>query len=124
MSVSKSKLHLNCLILTAVILILLPFLTGFDITRRITIEVDGQRKELRTNTATPQQILKDAGVVLNPGDGWRIKGANKRIQDGSVIQVVRGIPFTVIRGEEAKEYKSAKATVGEALKDIGISYRK
>ena len=71
MSVSKSKLHLNCLILTAVILILLPFLTGFDITRRITIEVDGQRKELRTNTATPQQILKDAGVVLNPGDGWR-----------------------------------------------------
>lgn len=73
MSVSKSKLHLNCLILTAVILILLPFLTGFDITRRITIEVDGQRKELRTNTATPQQILKDAGVVLNPGDGWRIK---------------------------------------------------
>ena len=63
MSVSKSKLHLNCLILTAVILILLPFLTGFDITRRITIEVDGQRKELRTNTAIPQQILKDAGVV-------------------------------------------------------------
>ena len=53
MSVSKSKLHLNWLILTAVILILLPFLTGFDITRRITIEVDGQRKELRTNTATP-----------------------------------------------------------------------
>lgn len=124
MSKFKSKLHLNCFILAIFVLIMMPFLLGFDITRRVSVEVDGQVRELRTNTASPQQILQEAGVTLKPGDGWRLKGANKRVQDGSVIEVVRGIPFTVIRGEEAKEYKSSKETVGAALKDIGISYSK
>ena len=120
----KSKLHLHCLMVAVLIITLVPFLTGFDITRHVFVEVDGIKKELRTNAATPQEILKEAGVVLATGDAWRLKGANKRVQDGSVIQVVRAIPFIVIRGEETKEYKSAKATVGEALKSVGISYRK
>ena len=121
---NNSRLHLQCLMLAALLIIMVPFLTGFAITRRISIEVDGKVQELRTNTEKPQQILTEAGVKLEPGDGWRLKGPNKSLQDGSVIQVIRGIPFTVIRGEETKEYKSSKATVGEALKDVGISYRK
>ena len=124
MRIFKCRLHLQCLIMAVFLMMMVPFLTGFDITRRIVVEVDGQTKELRTNTSKPKLILQEAGVVLAPGDGWRLKGVNKNIQDGSVIQVVRGVPFVVIRGEETKEYKSAKATVGEALKDIGISYRK
>lgn len=120
----KSKLHLNCLMLAVFVIVLMPFLTGFDIVRHVSIEVDGKTQEVRTNASKPQQILQEAGVVLAPGDGWRLKGANKQVQDGSVIQVVRGLPFVVIRGEEAKEYKSSKETVGAALKDIGISYNK
>ena len=120
----KSKLHLHCLMWAFLIITLVPFLTGFDITRRVFVEVDGTQKELRTNAPNPQEILKEAGVVLAPGDGWRLKGANKRVQDGSVIQVVRAIPFVVIRGEETKEYRSSKATVGEALMSVGISYHK
>lgn len=124
MRIIKGKLQWQCLFMAAFLMIMAFFLTGFDIAHRVVVEVDGQTKELRTNTSKPQQILQEAGVKLAPGDGWRVKGANKSIQDGSVIQVVRGIPFTVIRGEETKEYKSAKETVGAALKDIGISYNK
>lgn len=120
----RSKLHLNCLMLAVFVITLVPFLTGFDIVRHVSVEVDGKTQEVRTNASKPRQILQEAGVVLAPGDGWRLKGANKQVQDGSVIQVVRGVPFVVIRGEETKEYKSSKETVGAALKDIGISYNK
>lgn len=117
------RVHLQCLIVACAFMLMVPFLTGFDIIRHITVIVDGQKKELRTNTDTPIKILQEAGVVLAPGDGWRLKGSNKNVQDGSVIEVVRGIPFTVIRGEKTIEYKSSKATVGEALKDIGIKFK-
>ena len=123
MFVTKGKIHLHCL-LAVILICMAPFLTGFDITRHITVEVDGKTQQLRTNSDKPQDILKEAGVTLQPGDGWRLQGPNRSIQDGSVIQVVRGIPFTVVRGEATVEYKSAKATVGEALKDVGISYSK
>ncbi|WP_299448971.1 3D domain-containing protein [uncultured Phascolarctobacterium sp.] len=119
---NKSKLHLHCLMAAIILIIMVPFLTGFDITRRITVEADGQTKELRTNTNNPQTILQEAGITLLPGDSWKLKGHNRAIQDGSVIQVVRGIPFTVIRGEKTTEYRSSKETVGAALKDIGIRH--
>lgn len=121
---NKRALHLHCLLAVIVLLLTAALVTGFDIARRITVEADGQTKELRTNADSPAQILQEAGVVLEPGDSWRLQGPNKRVQDGSVITVVRGVPFTVIRGEEAQEYKSSKETVGAALKDIGVAYQK
>lgn len=121
---NRRPLHLSCLPAVILLVLLASLLTGFDITRRITVEADGQIKEVRTNASSPAQILQEAGVTLEPGDGWRLQGPNKRVQDGSVITVVRGVPFTVTRGEQTVEYKSAKATVGAALRDIGIAYKK
>lgn len=121
---NRRPLHWQCLPAVIILVLLAALLTGFDITRRIIIEADGQTKEVRTNAGSPAQILQEAGVALEPGDGWRLQGPNKRVQDGSVITVVRGVPFTVIRGEEAKEYRSSKETVGAALKDIGVAYQK
>lgn len=121
---NNSKLHLHCLMAAIILILMVPFLTGFDITRRITIEADGQTKELRTNTSDPKIILQEAGITLLPGDSWQLQGHNRAIQDGSVIQVVRGVPFTVIRGEKTTEYRSSKETVGAALKDIGIRHNK
>ena len=117
------RLQLHCLAVAVVLMLILPFLTGFDVTRHITVVVDGQKKELRTNTSDPRQILLEAGVVLAPGDGWKLQGRNSNVQDGSVIEVVRGIPFTVIIGEKTIEYKSSKATIGEALKNLGIRFK-
>lgn len=120
----EEKIRGKYFLLTIILLCLLPLLSGFDIVRRISVEADGQTKELRTNASDPRRILAEAGVVLQQGDRWEIKGANKKIQDASVIQVVRALPITVICGEETKEYRSAQPTVGEALKELGISYRK
>ncbi len=110
--------------LAVLLILIVPLLTGFDIIRNIAVVADGQRIEIRTNKEVPEQIIREAGFTLETGDTWQLKGANKNIQDGSVIEVIRGIPVTVVRGGVAKEYKSSKNTVGEALKSIGISYNK
>lgn len=117
------RLHLNCLLSAVILMLMVPFLTGFDISQQVTILYDGQTKEVRTNAVKPGKILQEAGIVLEKGDGWKLQNT-KRVQNGSVIEVLRGKPFTVIRGNETVEYKSCKPTVGEALKNLGISYKK
>ena len=111
-------------LLCASLLLVFLFLTGFDVTRRITVEYDGQSREIRTNAENPAQILQEAGVVLEQGDSWQLLGVNKKVQDGSVIRVRRGLPFSVTAGGETKSYKSSRATVGEALKEQGYSFSK
>lgn len=119
-----NTLHKHCIGLVLVMLIVVPFLTGFDIVRHVTVKYDGQSKTIRTNAGNPEVIIKEAGVTLETGDGWKLNGANRNVQDGSIIEVIRGKSFIVVRNNEEKVYKSSKATVGEALKSIGISYRK
>lgn len=117
------RLHLNCLLSAVILMLMVPFLTGFDISQQVTILYDGQTKEVSTNAVKPGKILQEAGIVLEKGDDWKLQNT-KRVQNGSVIEVLRGKPFTVIRGNETVEYKSCKPTVGEALKDLGISYKR
>lgn len=113
----------RCLLCVSLLLTLL-LLTGFDVSRRVTVDCDGQRREIRTNLEQPEQILKEAGIRLEAGDSWQLQGFNKNIQDGSVISVRRGVPFTVTAGGESKSYRSSKATVGEALKEQGYAFSK
>lgn len=118
------RLHLQCLISAVILMLMIPFLTGFDISQQVTINYDGKTKEVRTNTVKPAKVLQEAGIILQQGDGWRLQDGSRRLKDGSVIEVLRGKCFTVIRGEQTIEYKSHKQTVGEALKDLGISFKK
>ena len=119
---NRCRLHLHCLLSAVILMLMVPFLTGFDILQQVTVLCDGQTKELRTNATKPQKVLEEAGVTLAVGDGWKMEGS-KRVKDGSVIEVLRGKPFYVIRGDETVEYKSYRATVGEALKDLKIPHR-
>lgn len=118
------KIHWQCLILGIIIVIMTPFLAGFDVTRQIIIQYDGQKKELRTNESDPELIIEAAGVPFNKGDGWKILGPNRRLQDGSIIQVIRAKKFIVVRNGKEEVYYSSKETVGQALKSVGVSFKK
>ena len=119
------KLHQSCCLLAvAAIVLLMPFLMGFDITRHITVKYDGISKEVRTNLERPETIIREAGVTLREGDSWRLIGVNNRVQDGSVIEVLRAKEFIVLRDGKEEIFTSAKPTVGEALKSLGIAYNK
>ena len=67
-----SKIRLQCLVLGIAIILMTPFLAGFDITRQITIEYDGHKKELRTNESNPQLIIEATGVPFKNGDSWKL----------------------------------------------------
>lgn len=118
------KLHLHCLMLAVVLILMTPFLTGFDNpVRQVTINYDGKSQIVRTAEVEPQVILQQAGVTLAQGDSWQLQNG-RRVREGSVIEVLRAKSFTVIRGEETLSFKSSKATVGEALKDVDVSFNK
>lgn len=51
------RLHLNCLLSAVILMLMVPFLTGFDISQQVTILYDGQTKEVRTNAVKPGKIL-------------------------------------------------------------------
>ena len=118
------KVHRNILLVIIALVMMVPFLTGFDITRHITVLYDGKEKIVRTNSADPAHIILEAGIKLERGDGWELQGPNRNVQDKSVIKVLRGQPFTISKDGQTNEYKSSKATVGEALKQLGINFKK
>ena len=101
-----------------------PLLCGFAIVRNVTIKADGLTKQLQTNLEKPEKIIAEAGFVLAANDSYRIAGGNKNVQDGSVIEVIRAKKFVVFHNNQENIYSSTKATVGEALKSIGIVYYK
>ena len=57
MNNKRNKLHLHCLMLVMLVIVMTFFVSGFDMTRRVIVEVDGQTKVLRTNTSNPKKIL-------------------------------------------------------------------
>ena len=68
MNNKRNKLHLHCLMLVMLVIVMTFFVSGFDMTRRVIVEVDGQTKVLRTNTSNPKKILAEAGIILENGD--------------------------------------------------------
>ena len=51
-----ADLQLHCLAVAVVLMLILPFLTGFDVTRHITVVVDGQRKNCALTLVTPARF--------------------------------------------------------------------
>ncbi len=120
----SSNIQIRKLIAVIVLLLLvIPFLLGFDDIRNITVKYDGLVKEIKTSSIKPQEIFQAAGVKLEPGDSWKIEDG-MFIHDGSVITVLRGKPVTIVRDGVETAQKSTAATVGDALDGFGISYRK
>ena len=110
------------LLVGALVVLMTPFLIGFDAPKRITIKYDNQVKEVSTTSRIPKFILTEAGVKLEPGDGWKFEEGHKGMADGCVLEVVRGQEFSVVYNGQTKKFKTSKETVGAALKDVGVKY--
>lgn len=67
------RLHLNCLLSAVILMLMVPFLTGFDISQQVTILYDGQTKEVRTNAVKPGKNF--AGGWHCPGEGRWLEAA-------------------------------------------------
>lgn len=112
------------LLLLLMVVISTVFLTGFDDAKRVVIRYDGHRKVVNTNLHNPVEIIKSAGITMDKDDQYEILGVNQIVEDGSIIQVLRAKSFVIHNENGTKEFVSTKQTIGEALKDIGISPKK
>lgn len=122
---------------------------GELIVRRATqavLEVDGELLSLRTQAATIEQLLSDAGVPLEPADsvlrnetfvaasesvapppalasilsGGDIEPASEPADQPVTLEVRRAVPFTVVENGQELELRSSRESVATGLRDVGV----
>ena len=113
----NSKLHLKIVFLVALLITTMFMAVGFDNVHHYLIRHDGQVTNVSTNRMDIKSILRAAKVQVNEHDLCTINRREK------VVDVIRAHKFTVITAShETLEQYTTQATVGKALKQLGISY--
>lgn len=86
----------------------------------VTLNVDGETRELLTSAPTVGQALADNGVSLTAADMLE-PSAETPLSDGMTVVLQKAAPVRIrVEGEELEAFTAAK-TVGEALADAGLA---
>ncbi|NLO89817.1 MAG: DUF348 domain-containing protein [Clostridia bacterium] len=88
--------------------------------KEVIIEDNGKEMRVATFAGNVEELLKQEGIKLNPGDKVT-PGLKENISEGSKIVISRGFDVNIILDEE--EYKTVKTTemkVKDILKNAGI----
>jgi len=95
-----------------------------DRARPVQVSVDGQTATLRTHATSVSEVLNEAQVTLGPHDELRVEGdleANPTDDEPVHVVVQRAVPLTLLEGEEVTTLHTTAPTVGEALREAGIT---
>jgi uncharacterized protein YabE (DUF348 family) len=85
----------------------------------LTVELDGQRHEVRTHATTVGEALRRAGLDLYPED--RVSpGLETPLQPGVVIQVERARPVHLQADGRTHQFRTHAATVGQFLAEARV----
>lgn len=87
--------------------------------KKVTIIVDEATYEIKTTKSYVYECLKQAGVNLGPLDVANLP-LDKKITNGTKIEIYRGGPVTVIADGKNITSVVAKATVEDAVQAAGI----
>ena len=97
-------------------------LLGFGMVRTgspLAVEVDGQRRELRTHAATVGEALRRTGLKLYPED--RVTPALEvPLEPGMVIEVRSARPVHLHVDGETHQVRTQATTVGQVLAEAGL----
>lgn len=85
----------------------------------VRIIVDGKSSVIRTNQATVANVLRDAGVKLNPEDRV-VPPLTMWIEDGDAIRVDHARPVEVRVGNQTYYARSLKSAPLDILAELGI----
>ncbi|MGB9886941.1 MAG: ubiquitin-like domain-containing protein [Moorellales bacterium] len=106
------KKHLGLVLLGLTVTALAAY--GWQATREVYLEVDGQQRAVRTFAGTVEELLTVQGVWLAPED--RVyPGPDTKLTPGLRIQVVRAGPVTLEVAGESKTVLTVPLTVRELL---------
>jgi len=86
--------------------------------KQVHIITDGQNYTVSTLYSSPYKILQQAGLTLSPDDEIRLSTTS--VTAGTVIEVFRAVPVTVIYQGKNINLFAAKPTVREVADQVGI----
>lgn len=95
----------------------------------VAMRTDRGVQHIRTQATHPLDILSEQGITLHPHDIVQINGRDYTFADLVAqtwtapplsIRVVRGVPLTIIDGEQTASGYTTELDVGRALDAIGI----
>ncbi len=99
------------------------FLTaGAGSVKHVTVFVDGQEVRMTTSHSQPEKIISEAGVSMGAYDEFRM--STLRVKDDTEIHIVRAMPVKLEMGGTVREIKTARATVGRLLDEMGVDRTK
>lgn len=91
---------------------------GAGSVKHVTVFADGEEVRLTTMHARPEDILSEAGVVMGDYDEFRM--STLRVKEDTEIHVVRAVPVRLEMAGTVREMRTARATVGRLLDEMGI----
>lgn len=106
---------LLCMLLAAAMILT----AGFISVKRITITVDGRSQEITTTATRVDRILHEAGIHLDDKDEFHL--STPKLTDHTEIRVCRAVMITLLVDGRERTLKTAKATVGDLMKDLGYT---
>jgi uncharacterized protein YabE (DUF348 family) len=111
----------RCKVISILALIITSLVvTGFIWAKKeITVIADGKTIKVSTFHNTPEEILRQLDIHLNPKDEYR--SSNPNMDNGTTIEVYRAVPVTVIFSNKTEEITTSKPTVGELAASLGFS---
>lgn len=104
---------LLCMLLAAAVILT----AGFISVKRITITADGRSQEITTTATRVDRILHEAGIHLDDKDEFHL--STPKLTDHTEIRVCRAVMITLMVDGRERTLKTAKATVGDLMKDLG-----
>ena len=106
-----------------ILVLLAVCLVGFATAKKqISILADGKTVTVETRTNSVTSVLQLAGIALEKNDGYFLVN-KKRMEEGTIIEVVRAMPVKVWKDGMMTEYKIGRGTVKDVLQALNIEYR-
>jgi uncharacterized protein YabE (DUF348 family) len=91
-----------------------------DLGKRVTLAIDGSRRQFWTTGRTVQDALTAAAVTVGAHDTLAPAGSAS-ISDGATVVIERGRELTLTIDGRAKTFWTTAPTVGQALAELGRS---
>ena len=95
---------------------------GAGSVKHVTVFADGEEMRLTTMHSTPDKIIAEAGVEMGTYDEYRM--SSLRVKNHTEIHIVRAMPVKLEMGGTVREMKTARATVGRLLDELGVDRAK
>ena len=109
----------NRVVLIVALLLASLLVTGFVWAHeKVQVIADGQTHTVNTLYRSPLKILKQTGITLSPDDEFRLSTAS--VTTGTVIEVFRAVPVTVVYQGKTVNLVTGKPTVREVADQLGI----